>query len=283
MSKTIFTEIRTEYEFLSRVERTIADALLKDPAAFIACSIGALAKAIGVSQGSINNFAKKFSSGGFSALKLKVAQHLFSREEQPFAVIDSTRGVKAAMETKLSENTAAFRSTLDMNDEESLQNAVNKILAAKKIEVYGIFHSGIAARDFAYQLIQLGIPASFVSDTLMCAVSASMLDGDGLVIAVSSSGRTKEIIQAAELAKANGTPVICLTANKTSPLAKLSDHVLLTASSGQSVSGRSDEIRASQLFVVDTLCSYVRSIIDADGRNHYYKLRDIISSHSIED
>ena len=117
----------------------------------------------------------------------------------------------------------------------------------------------------------------------MSAVSASMLNEKSLVIAVSATGQTKEVIDMVELARRNGTPVVCLTANKASLLARMADEVLLAAASGISISDRSDEIRMTQLLLADTLCSYIRSVIDAKGEKHYYKLRDIIGSHSIED
>jgi len=279
----VLAELKAGYGFMSRVEKRIADCILQNPKAFITFSMGELSQTTGVSQGSINNFAKKFSGGGFSALKLQVAGCLSSMQTQPFAVIDQSQGLKAAMKLKMEENAAAFRNTYEINEESVLSDAVKRILAAKKIEIYGIFHSGISARDFCYQLIQLGIPANFVSDTLMCAVSASMLDENGLVIAISSSGRTKEIVDAVEIAKRNGVPIICLTSDKFSPLAKVSDDVLLSASSGMSISDRPGEIRLSQQLVLDTLCAYIRSVIDASGQKHFYKLREIICSHSIKD
>ena len=283
MNTNIFAQLKSEYAFLSRVEKSIADEILASPGEFITYSMTGLAEKAGVSQGSINNFAKKFSPGGFSALKLKVAASLSAHEQGPFEVIDTRQGVRAAMELKIKENMAAFRNTLELNDEATLKGAVDRILAARKIEVYGVFHSGIAARDFCYQLIQLGIPATFVSDTLMGAVSASMLDSRGLVVAVSSSGRTKEIIDAAQIAKEGGASVIALTCDRFSPLAALADEVLLTASSGMAVRDKRDEIRLAQLLLLDTLCSYIRSAVDAGDRSHYERLARITSSHSIED
>ena len=282
MTKNIFTEIRSEYEFLTRVEKNIADFILKDPKQLINYSMAELSQAAGVSQGSINNFARKFSSGGYSALKLRIAECLFAHDESPFTVIDSSRNIKDAMELKIRENIAAFQNTLELNDESSLKNVVNRILAARKIEIFGVFHSGIAARNLCYQLIQLGIPASFVSDTLMCAVSAAMLDENSLVIAISSLGRTKEIIYAAEVAKKNKVPIVAITSNKSSPLAGIADDVLFTAVSGITISDRRNEVLMSQLLVLDTLCAYIRSMTDNEGQRHFYKLQDILF-HDIAD
>jgi len=283
MANNIFTELKTNYEFLTKVEKIIADLILSNPQKFITYSMAELSGILSVSQGSINNFSKKFSTSGFSSLKLKIAGNLSDYQEKPFAVIDKSHSIKAAMELKIKENIAAFQNAFELNDETVMKNATDKILSASKIEIYGVFQSAIVAKDFCYNLIQLGIPATFVDDTLMCAVSASMLDKKDLVIAISSTGQTKEVIDAVQIAKKNDVPIIVITSNRSSILAGISDDVLLAASSGMSISDRTDEIRMTQLLVLDTLCSYIRSKIDAEGKEHFYKLKDIINSHSIKD
>ena len=157
------------------------------------------------------------------------------------------------------------------------------ILSAKKVEIYGVFRSAVVATDFYYQLLPLGIPASFVSDVLTCAVSASMLGDDSLVIAVSSSGQTQDVIDAVRLAKANGVPVVAITSNRGSPLAGISDKVLIAAPSGNSLSASPAEIRMSQLALTDAICSYIRSKLDSDGNKTYFKMNEILSSHNVRD
>lgn len=283
MTGNIFVELKSSYDFLTKTEKKICDALLRDPKAFIGYSMAELSRECNVSQGSINNFSKKFSCGGFAALKLEIAAGLSAHNEKIFTAIDKKQGIKDAMELKIEENISAFKNTLQINDEVQFKAAADKIMNAEKIEIYGVFHSGIAARDFCYQLLQLGIPASYISDTLIGFVAAETLTPRGLLIAVSSTGRTKEIVEAAQIARKNNVPIISITSNKYSPLAKLSDAVLITAGSNTTISDRQNEVRLSQLLIIDTLCSYIRSVIDTEGKEHYYKLVDIIGSHSISD
>ncbi len=282
MSRNIIVELKTEYETLTKVEKRIADFLLSNLKVFINSSITEISGALGVSQGSINNFSKKFSSGGFAALKLELAQCLSSHEPPPFAAVNPSESVKKALEIKIRENTASFRNTLEINSEENLALAARLIMECEKIEIYGVFQSGVAAKDIYYQLIRLGVPASFVDDSFMCTVSASMLNEKSVAIAVSASGRTKEILDAVELSHQSGAKVICLTGSKSSPLAKISDCVLVTPPSGITISNRATEMRLSQLFIIDALCSYIRSIIDEDGQKYYYKFQKIINSHQAD-
>lgn len=280
--QNIFIELRSQYEYLSRVEKQVADLILEDPKGFIACSMEEIAQKAAVSQGSVNNFAKKFSSGGFSALKLKIAACL--SEHQPLPAEPNEReSIHSVMERKLELTLCAFRNMLELNDEESLKAAARRIMDAKKIEIYGVYHSGIVARDFCFQLIRLGIPATYLSDALMCAASASMLDERGLVIAISSSGLTKELLEVAEIAKTNGAQLIVITTNRFSPLAAMADTTLLSAHSGATTGERWEESRMTQLLLLDTLCAYISERVEMGDREHLHKLQKILSIHNVSE
>lgn len=283
MAVNILTEVKASYAFLSKVETRIADLLLGDPQQFIGLTITELSEKAAVSQGSINNFAKKLCGGGFAKLKLEIAACLPLNKDVPFTAVDPSQSIKTAMEVKSRDILSAFRNTLELNDEATLQRVVNLIARAKKIEICGVLTSGSIAQSLCIQLISLGISASYISESLISAVSASMLGEEGLIMAISSSGRTKEVLEIVELAKQSGVPVVCLTANKYSPLAELSDEVLLASAGHQTVSDRMSEIRASQFLLIDTLCAYLRSTVDVSGREQYYRLQQILDSHSVTD
>ena len=283
MAINILTEVKTSYAFLSKVETRIADLLLRDPQAFIGLTITELSERAAVSQGSINNFSRKLCGGGFAKLKLEIAACLPLTNDVPFTAVDPAQSIKTAMEVKSRDIVSAFRNTLELNDESTLQRVVNLIARAKKIEICGVLTSGSIAQSLCIQLISLGISASYISEPLISAVSASMLGNEGLIIAISSSGRTKEVLEIVELAKQSGVPVVCLTANKYSPLAELSDEVLLASAGHLTVSDRMSEIRASQFLLIDTLCAYLRSTVDTSGREQYYRLQQILDSHSVTD
>jgi len=281
LNLNILSELKGSYEFLTKTEQIIADFLLNNPDKFTRLSIAQLSKILSVSQGSINNFSKKYSGKGFSELKLLVAS-CYAKTEPPFSDIDKSSSMKSVMQQRINESFQALNGTLEINSEKALSTAADMILNAKRIEIYGVYQSGIVARDLCYQLIQLGIPASYVTDTLMGAVAASMLDGDSLVIALSNSGQTKEILDSVEIAKNCGAKSLCITSNKHSPLADICECALFTTNSGSTISARYNEVRLSQMIIADTLCSYIRSVIDESGKRHYFKLEKILNSHSIK-
>ena len=283
MKKRLLRELRSNLAYMSNVERKLADVILGDPRRFITYSLSELAELAEVSQGSIINFANKFCGGGFPVLKMEIAAAIPDEADTPFSVITNEDSLKDILQKNTASISLALENTLVLNDEETLRSVGDMILAAKKVEIYGIFRSAVVATDFYYQLLQIGVPASFVSDVLTCAVSASMLGEGSLVIAISHSGQTHDVIDAVRLAKANGVPVVTITAHKSSQLAQLSDRVLVAAPSGNSCSESHNEVRLSQMALTYTLCSYLRMKLDADGNNRYFKMNEILSSHNVKD
>jgi DNA-binding MurR/RpiR family transcriptional regulator len=77
--------------------------------------------------------------------------------------------------------------------------------------------------------------------------------------------------------------VVSITSNINSPLAKISDDVLISSAGGNSYGNSPAEIRYSQLMLTDTICAYIRSRADEESRELYMKLREILGSHSVEE
>lgn len=283
MAKNVIAELKANIKFLTKVERKIADLILENPAEFIKYSMAELAEKAEVSQGSIINFSKRYANGGFPELKLQISACFGALGERDINVVREGDSLKDALAKNIESLKGAYAITQEINDESTLKDVTEMILNAKKVEIYGIFRSGAVATDFCYQLLQLGIPASFVSDILTCSISAGMLDEKSLVIAISSSGKTKDIIDAVRNAKANNVPIVSLTSNINSPLAKLSDKVLIAAASGNGICNGSTEVRSSQLLMTDTICSYIRSKMGSEEEKRYSELKRILNSHSVDE
>lgn len=282
MKQKLLHRLRSTLEFMSSAERKIARAVLADPERFTGYSLGELSRIACVAQGSIINFSKKYCGGGFPELKMAVAKSLAEQGEMPFSTAEDAESVSAILGNTVSDIGIALENTVALNGNDALESAVEMLLSAKKIEIYGIFRSAVVATDIYYQLIQLGLSANFVSDVLTCAMSASMLDKSSLVVAVSGSGQTQDVIDAVRLAKVNDVPILAITAHRESPLAKLADVTLIAAPSGNSVSTHATEIRASQLAIVDTLCIALRKKIEGSDRR-YTKMSEILRSHNVKD
>ncbi len=95
-----------------------------------------------------------------------------------------------------------------------------------KAIITGIGKSGIICRKIAATLSSTGTPAIFLHPTEGLHGDLGIMSRNDVVVAVSYSGNTEELVKIVPAVKRFGLPLISLTGNRQSELAKLSDVVL---------------------------------------------------------
>lgn len=104
------------------------------------------------------------------------------------------------------------------------ERAVALILAAKgRVVVSGMGKSGHIARKIAATMASTGTPAYFVHPGEAAHGDLGMIQPDDVLIALSNSGTAEELLIIVPLVKRMGAPLIAITGNPESPLAKLAD------------------------------------------------------------
>jgi 6-phospho-3-hexuloisomerase len=115
----------------------------------------------------------------------------------------------------------ALRRMLVEDRSKEVGETVEIVTKAKKLFVYGVGRSGLAARAFAMRMVQLGIDCYFIGETITPVVSP----GDAVLI-VSNTGSTMSALQVANIARRVGAKVVSVTGGRTSKLAHASNVVL---------------------------------------------------------
>lgn len=104
---------------------------------------------------------------------------------------------------------------------------VEQIEAAEgRVAVTGLGKSGLVGRKIAATLASTGTPAFFVHAAEALHGDAGMVLGADLMIAISNSGETAEVVQFARMAHERGTVVIALTGITDSTLGREADETL---------------------------------------------------------
>ncbi|MCI4371966.1 MAG: SIS domain-containing protein [Thermoplasmata archaeon] len=152
-----------------------------------------------------------------------------------------------------------------------IAQSVETLTSAKKLFVYGVGRSGLAARAFAMRMVQLGIDCYFIGETITPVVS----DGDAVLI-VSNTGSTMSAIQVANIARRVGAKVISVTGHATSKLAHASNVVLLIHSNGDAVQSKLAPLgtlfEAATVLLLDGLVAQVMESLgqtEADMRSRH--------------
>lgn len=270
--------IKKELLSFSSVEKKIAEYILDNPQKTVNLTMRKLVQEVGVSDGSIINFANKVGFDGFTSLKIGIAQCLSEHNSLIFNNVGENDSAKVAVKKMMDNAISSFQSTYDINKSEDFDRVVELIMnATKRIEIYGVASSSMIAMDAYYRFMKIGLPAVSVTDALICPVSASMLDEDCLAIAVSYTGKTDDIIKTMEIAKKQKAKCMCITSYASSPLAKLCDVSIIVASKEAEIENEATVSRLTQLLIFDSICSYIgfkRKEITLEKRQQINEIMD---------
>ena len=210
---------------LNKSERKVAEAILSDPESATGSSIASLAKRANVSEPSVNRFCKRFNTAGFPDFKLKLAKSLVSGVRFVNRNVDPNDTVESYT-PKIFDSTINDLALIRDSIDHSVVNAVvDQLIQAKRVYFFGLGTSGSVARDAENKFFRFNLPVSFHDDVLMMRMLASTGSAGDVFFVISHTGRTKEIIDIAEIASNNGANVIALTSSS-SPLTAVSSIAL---------------------------------------------------------
>jgi len=229
------SRLRDEYGDFTPAQRRLAEFLLENLAVASDYTITDLAEVAGVSIGTISQLCRRLGLKGYQDLRLALARDAvvldasvtgqrLDLSEGPPAVLEAIARVFGSSQEALTETASRLEPAV-------LERAVGLLAEARRIECIGVATAGLVAAEAALKLRKLGLDAIALPDTHQQAMSAALLDGRDVLLAISHSGRTIDTLRAAQLARAGGAQVVVISGQSRSPLADAADILLVTVSS----------------------------------------------------
>jgi len=279
ISKTplCFTLIRAIYTQLSEKEKTIADYFLDQPEKIIHSTISQVAEDVGVANATVFRFTKRLGYKGYQSMKISLASEIITTFKDIHEKINERDDEKTITEKVFSSNIRTLEDTLQVLDQQQLQQAVNALVAARKIEFYGNGGSGAIAMDAHHKFLRSGLLTSCYTDGHLQAMSAAQLTKNDVVVCISHSGTSRDVIDALEIAKFNGVTIIAITQFGKTPLSEKADISLLTVSVETEFRSEALASRLAQLSIIDALYVNVSIQLKEQMKTSLQNLRNAIS------
>ena len=247
--------LRSELDDLPAQARRVADVILADPREASGLPIQELARRAGTSEASVTRLAQRVGRRGFPELRIALASEsatvTASRVVGDVALDDPLADVRAKMLADLERSLADTSSSLD---DATIDRVARAVVEARRVVVVGIAASGIVADDLAQKLERLGVAAVAVTEYHRAMTTSVGVTAGDVVIGVSHSGETIDVIEPLAAASEAGATTVAITSAARSTLARACDHVLRTvAGTDNAFRPAAMSSRAAQLFVVDVL------------------------------
>ncbi|HSW16637.1 MAG TPA: SIS domain-containing protein [Ramlibacter sp.] len=245
---------------LAPAEQRVGELALRDPRAFAHLPVSQLAERAHVSKPTVIRFCRSVGYDGLSDFKRKLSGAM--NEGVPFIhrAVDAN-DAPADVLVKVIDNTVAallkYRNDATPGAiERACEALVASCRAGRRIEFYGVGNSGIVALDAQHKFFRLGVHTAALSDGHLQVMSATLLGPGDCLVVISNSGRTRDLIDASDIARRNGATTIVITASG-SPMAA-AGHIHLAADHPEGYERYSPMVsRLLHLVIIDVLATCV--------------------------
>ena len=251
-------KINEYYKTFTKQEKKLADFLLKNINEASVLTISELSKESGVSCSTINRFAITLGYKGFKefirdmyheANSLPVQENVYEiNHENPLNM-----DIDAVIKVVCNLNIESIRNSLMMIEETKVLKAIEAIHKAPRVVVYALSGSVAPALDLKFKFQRLGINCEVYDNPHSLILSATTLKSKDVVIALSYTGETKEILDALKYVKENGAKIIGITMVGNNSLSKICDICIEHSSVDKGLRTYSTRSRVVQENIIDIL------------------------------
>lgn len=234
-------------------ERRVIDAVLADPAEMLTLTASEIARRSAVSEATVVRVWRKAGFDGFQEMKLQLARELALGVSAIHEEVAPEDGVGTILDKVFQANVLALGDTRAALAAQTLERAAELFLGARQILVCGVGNSGLLAQDAEQKWLRVGLSVRAAVDGASQAIHAALLRPGDLLVALSHSGTSRDVLEAAVIAREGAVPVVAITRRGASPLADLADVVLGTVARETAFRSEAMSSRLAMLSIIDAL------------------------------
>lgn len=234
MQENLIEQIEKKMSEFSKSQRLIGNFIIDhyEKASFMTAA--KLGTAVNVSESTVVRFAIEMGYEGYPEMQKSLQNYSKNRLTalQRLDITNDRIGEHDILKTVLSQDIDRIRTTIEMTSEDDFTKAIDRILAAKNIYIFGAMSSNVIARflDNYFQLIFDNV--HFVQPINTSGILQQMIrigEGD-VMISISFPRYSKNCLNATAFARQSGAHIVAITDSENSPLVPLADEKLLAKS-----------------------------------------------------
>jgi len=256
---SVLVRVRGAMPSLRPAEQRVAEAVLSDPAGVSESSITTVARRCQTSETTVLRFCRAIGLNGYPELRIALARAAQWEETDHSAGATITGQISATdsladVVAKITHADArAIEETGSSVDLGALERAVDAVVGAGRVDIYGIGASALVGADLHQKLHRIGLVSFAWSDPHLALTAAAVLRPGDVAVGVSHTGTTIDTVDALRVARARGATTIALTNFDRSPLVAEADLTLLTAARETTFRSGAMSSRIAQLALIDCL------------------------------
>ena len=253
MSTNFWDLLHQRQDDLTKSGRLVAEYLTHhaDEAQYL--SISSLAKECNVAEATVFRFCRALGFEGYHEMRIALAQ-----ANATGALLNQQELRPDASTASLCEHAhalflTAINGTQNALSTEAVEKAVALMREANQVFCFGQGGSMLLANDICARFASLTTKFRTAGDSHFQLLTASLMGPEDVVLFVSYSGATRDMMETLRTAKSAGAKVILLPHAEDSPGAALADVVLLCGAQESPLDSGSIPIKVAVLYVAEVL------------------------------
>ena len=247
--------VRSALNKLSSAESRVAEYVLCQPNAVLGGNIRSVAEACRVSEATVVRFLRRAGFSGLKEFKGAMAlEQVLDSDSLPYSRklddSDTTRALKTKVFYGCIE---ALSDTMSVLDDQALSWAIDALDSAPYVEIFGVGGAASVARSALHCFRKVGLRVNITTEFNFNYLRVERFTPGDVVLVISLSGETKDVLEAVRIARAKGVVIISITNIQESTLSGMSDCCLNSTCRTHMLPGDTTYERVAQTGIVRAL------------------------------
>lgn len=253
IGKEALQVISSEYDMIFSAEKRVADFILSNPHQAVEMNVSELAKASGVSDATVVRMCHHIGYTGYYQFRIALSRDL-GKMQQRAELSREDKDAVSRVFNKYAETLIAVGKRID---EETVWNCVDLLKSANMVHIIAVGNATNISRYMGFRLERMGIRSVYDDMPEYFINHLNLARKDDVVVAISKSGISKQIIRGLELAKDKDLKTIVITACSQSPVSLLADYLLVSGGEQEPFGISRGYVYISEMSVVEALLSFL--------------------------
>lgn len=269
---------------LTPAEKRVAEFVLASPREVSRMSLQKLAKRCECGEATVVRLCRTIGLSGYTQFKEQLAVQLLNPPAKNDEVkLSASHRMEEILESVFELNILNLRKTLEVAAVEEYEKACEVIAGTGKICFFAIGDAAFPCSYASLRFRRIGYDCFADSDADIQIVNACNMKKGDVAIAISHSGRTKQVVEAMRIARERGAFTICITKAGKSELTKYSDVVLYNVTTDSTVDKEIIARRVAEQAMLDAIYMGVLRRMEGDSYERLQEVSDNLKVNKIAD
>ena len=265
MTGDVLSHICAVMSSLSPSEKAIATYVLDHPSDVATLTVRELAAETSTSPASVSRFARTLGYHAYSDMRLALGVSISraSGERKATGGKVTLDDVEGSVKYVLSHKVEELAQTTSLINSDDFSAIVNLLHNANLVLIAGVGNSISMGANAAFKLSDVGVRAFCPNTTESMASAATNLKENDVLLVISTSGYSKRLVNIFDSAEDSNTPIVMITDNPDTPLAKRATYIIRAVSRDQAITGTDVVFSHNSInFIIELLFLFLVSCWD---------------------